>query len=257
MDFIREFLMDHPILSTLQVGFTIWMSCRGGLSCVTTSGYGSSSSSRRSPWIYFLVEMREPVFDGSSDDCRRCRISSTEDALDQLEYQAQQSLTGRESARPAERPVELGRFQDAVKPLEERSAEAGQSRRRLRAGPMPLRAARPAEAERLLTTIVSKDPALERLRGMVLLDVQEDLQRHELLIDTARQLVKMRAAAGTQGDPRRPTRADEPGRRGATGAGERAAGAALRHRSRSPHQSAARSAGAAAAQGAVAAVKKR
>jgi hypothetical protein len=194
MDLIHEFLFDHPILSVLQLAFTIWMAVEAGRSGTFFWIWIIIIFQPIGPWIYFFVEMRERVFGRLSGRLpSMAHLFERKASLDQLEYQAQQSPTVANQLALADRLVELGRFQDAVGYLE------GALKREPDFAPANFALARckyelhdSAEAERLLTTIVSKEPRWSDYAAWrLLLDVQEDLKRHEALIDTARQLVKM------------------------------------------------------------------
>ena len=194
MGLIHEFLFGHPIVSVLQVAFTIWMAVEAARSGNSYWIWIIIVFQPIGPWIFFFVEMRERVFGRLFVRLpAMSHLFERKTPLDQLEYHAQQSPTVANQVALAERLVELGRFQDAVVPLE------AALKREPDFAPATFKLARcryelhdSAEAERLLTTIVSKDPRWSDYAAWrLLLDVQEDLKRHDALLDTARQLVRM------------------------------------------------------------------
>ena len=194
MQLIHEFLIEHPYLSLIQLAFTIWMAVEASRSGNMSWIWIIIVFQPIGPWIYFFVEMRERVFGRLFGRLPALsHLFERKVPLDQLEYQAQQSPTVANQLALADRLVDLGRFDEAIVPLE------GALKREPDFAPATFKLARcryelhdSPEAERLLMTIVTKDPRWSDYAAWrLLLDVQEDLQRHEALLDTARQLVKM------------------------------------------------------------------
>ena len=95
MGFIHEFLFDHPILSLLQVAFTVWMAVEASRSGNTTWIWLITAPADRAVDLLLRRNARRRVFGrlfgrlpGVSASLRRRKAS-----LDQLEFQVQQSPT--------------------------------------------------------------------------------------------------------------------------------------------------------------------
>ena len=194
MHVVQQLLFDHPYASLLMLAFTVWMA-------VDASRTGNGNwlwiiiiFQPIGPIIYFFVEARHRVFSRLGDRLPGvAQLFERKTPLDQLEFQVQQSPTVANQMALADRLIELGRFEEAITQLE------AALKREPEFAPASFKMARckyelhdSLEAERLLAALNAKEPRWSDYSAWrLLLDVQEDLQRYDAVLDTARQLVKM------------------------------------------------------------------
>jgi hypothetical protein len=190
MHYLQIWLYEYPILAMLQAAFTVWM-------LVDSQRHGHDYRwfwvilvfQPIGPWIYFLVEKRKHL------DLRLPFVGGwfeRKAPLEELQFRVQQAATVANQLDLAERLIELGRHEEAVAPLERVLAvEPDLASASFQLAKCHYELGRAADAEPLLVKIVKKDPRFDDYAAWrLLLLVQEDQKKDEVVLETARQLVR-------------------------------------------------------------------
>jgi hypothetical protein len=188
MAILQQFLYEYPILSLVMTAFTIWM-------LVDAQRHGQNYNwfwiilflQPIGPFIYFFVEMRHRFSIPGLG-----RLFERKTPLAELEYRVRQTPTMANHLDLAERLIDLGRYEEAIAPLElVRKQDADFAPGSFNLARCHYELGRSAEAEPLLARVVVKDPRWEDYKAWrFLLMVQEDLKQDDNALETARQLVK-------------------------------------------------------------------